>query len=44
MILLSSLEREEMGKNGRKKMINEFDEKKVIGKYLIAIKKVIIEK
>jgi len=44
MILLSSLERKEMGKNGRKKMINEFDEKIVIEKYLAAIKKVIIEK
>lgn len=38
MLNLSSIEREEMGKIGRDKMIKEFDEKIVIDKYLNSIK------
>lgn len=38
MILLSNEERQEMGKNGREKVIKEFDEKIVIEKYKYAIK------
>ena len=37
MILLSREEREEMGERGRRKVIKEFDEKIVIGKYSEAI-------
>jgi len=37
MILLSDEERREMGRKGRKKVMNEFDEKIVIGKYQDAI-------
>ncbi len=40
MILLSSYEREEMGWAGRAKIINEFDEKIVIDKYITAIKEI----
>jgi len=41
MINLSELERENMGKKGREKMIKEFDEKIVIDKYLTTIKEII---
>lgn len=40
MLLLSSEQRYEMGKRGRAKMENEFDEQIVIGKYLSAIQKI----
>ena len=41
MMNLSVAEREIMGKRGREKMINEFDKKIVIEKYLQAIKEII---
>ena len=39
---LSSDQREEMGANGRKKMIGEFDEKIVINRYLNVIKRIML--
>ena len=42
MINLSSEEREAMGKAGREKIINEFDEKIVIDKYLDSIKEILV--
>lgn len=44
MINLSEEDRKVMGQKGRKKIINQFDEKIVIQKYLEAIKKVLNEK
>jgi glycosyltransferase involved in cell wall biosynthesis len=44
MLKLSVDERLEMGKRGREKMINEFDESIVINKYLEEIKNLVGEK
>ena len=41
MLSLSEEERIKMGKNGRKKMIREFDEQIVIKKYLNAIEEIL---
>lgn len=42
MYLLSEEERILMGKNSRKKMINDFDEKIVINKYISAIEQIVL--
>jgi len=42
MLLLSNEQRRNMGKNGRLKMVREFDEKIVIQKYLQAIEEALM--
>jgi len=44
MINLTATQREEMGRQGREKMMREFDKKIVIQRYLDAIQEVLADK